>query len=343
MRRSALLFGCVVLLVAGSASYAQSPRALMGVELDSAPLPDLLTKHLGLEAGQGVRIRNVIVDSPADKAGLERDDIIATFQGKKVMSVDQIVDTVRGASVGDEVSLEIIHLGQHKTLQLKLEPAQEKPELKYPPEPEAVTTWRPGKVFKIGPDGQKWMEIPFDKMPEFNVDTDRFFKELHTYHHTTDGAEYTITVEGDPNDESSAVIVQAGTEEYRATVGKLDSLPEKYRDAAREAVENARKDVGTDVWIGSKFRLPEPPRPEVYQRFFRSLPRPDMERFSQERDRAVEKLQEQMERLQERMQALEKHNREMLDRLLERKNALKEKAPSPEKPSSAEPDSGQAI
>jgi hypothetical protein len=327
----------------GSVSFAQDQRALMGVELDSSPLPDLLIKHLNLDAGQGVRIRNVVVGSPADKAGLERDDIVAVFQGKKVTGVEQVVEGVRGANVGEEVSLEVIHLGNRRALKLTLETARENPQLKYPPEPEAMTTWRPGKVFKIGPGGQEWMEIPFDKMPEFNVDMNRFFKELHTYHHSTDGKDYTITIEGDPKDDGSTVIVQAGTEEYRTTVDKLDALPEKYRDEAREAVENARRSVKKDMVIGKKFRLPEPPRPEMYQKFFRSIPRPDMERFSEQKDRALEKLQEQVERLQERMRALEERNRETLDRLIDKKSAPKEKAPRPEKPAPAEPDNNQAI
>ena len=241
-----------------------------------------------------------------------------------------------------QVSLEVIHLGQRKTLQLKLETARENAELKYPPEPEAMTTWRPGKIFKIGPDGQKWMEIPFDKIPEFDIDANRFFKELHTFHHTTDGEDYTITIEGDPKEEDATVIVQAGGEEYRTTVGKLDTLPEKYRDAAREAVENARKSVGKDVVIGRKFRLPEPPRPEQYQKFFRSI-RPEMERLSEQKDRALEKLQEQMERLQQRMQALEERNREMLDRLLEKKDIGEKKEPNPEQPTPVEPEDEQAI
>jgi len=326
------LFGCAVLWMVGSVTFAQGGKALMGVELDSAPLPDLLGKHLNLEPGQGVRIRNVIVDSPADKAGLERDDLIVVFQDKKVTGVEQIVDTVRSASVGDAVSLEVIQKGQRKTLNLKLEAARENPELRYPPEPEATMTWRPGKVFKMGPDGQGWMEIPFDKMPDFNVDANRFFKEMRTFRHSTDGEDYTITIEGDPKDEDSTVIVQAEGQEYRTTVGKLDAIPEKYRDRVRESIGNAGKDAKQDVVIQRRFRLPDPPRPEAYQNFFRSIPRPDMDRLSERTDRALEKLQEQVEQLQQRMRALEEHNRQMLDRLLDRKDAPKEKAPNSERP-----------
>ncbi len=343
MRRNALMFGCLVLWVLGSASYAQSEQGHMGVWLDSSPLPDLLTKHLGLEAGQGVRIRNITVGSPADRAGLERDDIVVILQGEKVTAVEQIVQTVRAASVGDEVSLEIIHLGQWKTLQLKLQAAQEGAKLKYPPEPEAMMTWRPGKIFKIGPDGRQWTEIPFDDVPQFDVDVNRFFKELHVYHHMADDGSYTITIQGDPADGDSEVIVQADGKEYRATVGKLDAIPEKYRGPAREAVESARKSVKEDVTVGKRFQLPDRPWPEVYQKFFRSTPKLNIERFSEQKDRMMEKLQEQMERLQERMQSLEERNREILDRLLERKNEREEKGHSDEKPAPAEPSGEQPI
>lgn len=343
MRRSVLMFGCLVLLALGPVSYAEGERGYMGVELDGAPLPDLLIKHLGLGAGQGVRIRNITVDSPADRAGLERDDIIVGLQGETVTSVEQIVETVRAAGVGGEVSLDVIHLGQRKSLQLKLEAAREGVSLKYPPEPEAMETWRPGKIFKMAPDGRKWMEVPLHDMPEFNVDVDRFFKDIHTFHHVEDGGSYTITIKGDPADEDSEVIVQAEGKEYRATVGKLDAIPEKYRDRVREAVQNARENAKEHVTIARKFELPEVPWPELYQKFRDAMPEPDMRSLSERKDRALEKLQEQMERLQERMQTLEERNRELLDRLLEKKEGSKPENPAPETPAPAESTGEDAI
>ncbi len=343
MKTSILTFGCLILCVLGSASNAEGERGYMGVELDGAPLPDLLTKHLGLEAGQGVRIRNIIIDSPADRAGLERDDLVTTLQGKKVTSVEQIVETVRGATVGDEVSLEIIHLGQRKSVPLKLQAAAQDAKSKYPPEPEAVTTWRPGKIFRIGPNGDKWTEVPVDKVPEFDVDVNRFFKDIYTFHHVGDDGSYTITVQGDPDDEGTTVIVQADGKEYRTTVGKLDAIPEKYRGPAREAVESARKSVKQDVVIGRRFALPEVPWPESYQKFFHSVPDLDLDKLSDQKDRVLEKLQEQVERMQQRMQSLEERNREILDRLLEKRNEEKQQERDAEEPSPTEPQGEHAI
>ena len=57
-------------LVLGGVVSAEEGRPYIGVRLDPAPLPELLTKHLGLETGQGIRIRNVNIGSPADTIGL---------------------------------------------------------------------------------------------------------------------------------------------------------------------------------------------------------------------------------------------------------------------------------
>jgi membrane-associated protease RseP (regulator of RpoE activity) len=321
MRNRTVLLSLAALLTLASMSQAQEKQPFIGVLVDGTVLPELLTKHLGLEPGQGLRVVNISVGSFADKAGLERDDILVAFQGQKVTDLDEFIDAVKKAGVGAKVSLEVIHLGQRKTVEFQLEPLG-KMEWKYPSEPEVVMSWRPGKVFKIGPDGQQWLEIPFEKLPDFDLDVNSFFKEKYTYEYSENGEDYTVTIEGSPTDEDTKVVVQAGGTEHAATVGQIDNLPEKYRESAKQAVENAKK----NVHITGKFRLPEPPRPEVYRKFFRELPRPDMERLSEESDRAVERLQEQMERLQRRMQQLEERHREMLDKLLNKKDDAEPKS-----------------
>lgn len=331
MRNRSVIVGVLILLAIGSASFAEETQPYIGVSLDATALPELLVKHLRLESGQGVRINNVMRGSPADEAGLERDDIIVVFQGNPVMAVERFVDAVRSAGVGTEVSLQVIHLGQRKDLLIELKPRGELTEWKYPPEPQAMTSWRPGKVFKIGPGGREWIEVPFNNMPELDLDMESFFQELHTFHHQTDGEEYTITIEGDPAEEDARVVVKAGETEYGTTVSDLDKLPEKYRGPAREDIENARRSVTKDVVTSRRFRLPGPPRPDV-RRFFESIPRPDMERWSEQKDRALQKLQEQMERLQKQMGDMEQRNREMLNRLLEKGESKKTEKPEPEEP-----------
>ncbi len=335
MKQRIVSLSCLVLLAFGSASRAEGERPYIGIELDAAPLPELLTKHLGLEAGQGIRVVNITVASPADKAGLERDDIVTALQGKAVSSPEQIIEAVRKLEVGAQVSLDVIHLGQRKNLQVELASVPEDGKLKYPPEPESVMSWRPGKLFKVGPGGRDWTEIPFDKIPEFDFKTNKLFKEFYTYHHSTDGEDYTITIEGSPEDPQSRVTVRSGQTECSTTRDNLEALPEKYRGPAKEALDSAHTKAKKDIFIGGKFRLPEPPSPEAFRKYFDNFPRPDMERWSEQKDRAVQMLQEQMERLQQRMQDMEKSHQEMFERLLEKGQVKKEQPAEPQKPAPA--------
>ncbi len=298
---------CLASLVVGGAAYGQNARPQIGIQLDPDPLPELLTKHLGLEPDQGIRVENVSLGSPADEIGLERDDIIVRFQGQDVTSVDEFIIAIRQAGVGATVSLETIHLGQRKTLEFELVPMEQNPQWKYPPEPEIVTSWRPGRFFRMGPNGESWMEIPFEKAPDVDIDVRRFLQERHTYHRSTDGEQYTITIEGDPQDEDSRVIVEAGDTEHSTTIGAIDKLPEKYRDDAREAIDSARRSSKIRLRV-TRPELPEPPDPGKLRRYFENLniPSPNLDRWSERQDRLLERIEAQMERLQERMERLEK-------------------------------------
>ncbi len=290
----------------GADSESPSQHPWMGVLLDPAPLPDLLVKHLALSPGQGVRISNVHRDSPADKAGLDRDDIIIGFQGKDVTDRESFVNEVRKAGTGTEVSLAIIHLGQRQTVKLKLEPFTGAVDLKYPVEPDAVQSWRPGKIFRFTPEDKEWQEILRDKIPrEFDGTFRQFFNEMSTYHHSN-GEEYTITVRGNPNDDDLTVIVRAGAAEYKTTAKELDRLPEQYRKPAKEAIENHRQSRGGPTWppyeSGNHTGLPLPPPSGGWRSYFDKL----RSRINPPEDKRFDKMQEQMRQLQERLDKLEK-------------------------------------
>lgn len=309
--KSNMLVVSMVLLAFGGAVHGQNAKPYVGIQLDPSPLPDLLTKHLGLNPDQGIRIQNVSVGSPADEIGLERDDIIVRFQGRDATSVDELVDAIQSEKVGAAVSLEIVHLGQRKTLRFDLKATDPNPEWKYPAEPEIITSWRPGRFFRIGPGGESWMEVPFERMPEVNREVRRFFQERYTTHHATDGEEYTITIEGSPADDDTRVIVEADGAEHTATVGTIERLPEKYRAAAKEALQSARGSSRQRLRLPTP-ALPELPSPDVYRRYFDNLPipRPDLDRFSERQSEVLERIQEQMERLQQRMEQMERRYRQ---------------------------------
>jgi hypothetical protein len=289
-------------------------RPYIGVMLDAAPLPDLLVKHLALEPGQGIRIANIHRGSPADKAGLKRDDIIIGFQGKDVDEQQKFIDDVRKAGIGAEVSLEIIHLGKRKTVTLKLEGLKGDFDLKYPPEPEIVQSWRPGKIFKLKPGDENWIEVFKDNMPsDFDVNIKRFFKELYTYKHS-DGEDYTVTIEGNPNDDDSTISVSIGDTEYKTTLKEIDKLPEKYQKPAEQAVKDARKAAKTrkfEEFFGPQYR----PKQFDWRPYFdkmRPYMNPPIERFGPP-DEMFDAIKKQMKELQQRLDKLEKWQDKMFD------------------------------
>jgi hypothetical protein len=285
-------------------------RPFIGVMLDPAPLPDLLVKHLNLAPGQGIRIANIHRGSPADKAGLERDDIIIGFQGKDVNDRQKFVDEVRKAGIGTEVSLQIIHLGKRKTVTLKLEGLKGDFDLKYPPEPEIVQSWRPGKIFRLRPGDKDWMEVFRDNIPpDFDVNIKKFFNEIYTYKHS-DGEDYTITIEGNPNDVESTITVTVGDNEYKTTLKELDKLPEKYQKPAEQAIKDARKDAKSKK-LYRNFETPS----FDWKPYFDNI-RPDinppLEPFRPGND-MFDKIEKQMKELQQRLDKLEKQQKKLFD------------------------------
>lgn len=69
----------------------------------------------------GVTIAQVIADSPADKAGLKRGDVIKAIDGSDVGQVKDVRDALDGKSVGDAVTLTIVRDGSQQDVTVTLE------------------------------------------------------------------------------------------------------------------------------------------------------------------------------------------------------------------------------
>lgn len=315
---------CAVLLMVGSLVSAGEQRPYVGVRLDATPLPDLLTKHLRLDPGQGLRISNVMTGSPADQAGLERDDIVFALDGQKISTMEQFIEVVGKVGIGNTITLDVIHLGERRTVKAKLGPVPQNLQWKYADEPDIVTSWRPGKFWQIGPDGKR-IEVSPDKIPALGLDLKSILRQSYTYEHKIGDENYTITIEGDPADDDSRLILEDKDGKHNATVGAIDSLPEKYRAAAKQTVADARNNR-TSIRI------------QGFQ-----VPQPDANRQAEEKDIAIEKLQSQIERLRQQMKEIEELNRQMLDKTLRKNETNKSSNPPSRTSEPSEPKQKQAI
>jgi len=85
-------------------------------------LADVSNKKLedmGLK--NGVKISKVYDGSPADKAGLDTDDIIITFDGEKVYSPKDLSSSVKMKKVNDELELEYFRNGKTNSTTITIE------------------------------------------------------------------------------------------------------------------------------------------------------------------------------------------------------------------------------
>ncbi len=72
-----------------------------------------------VEEGKGVKILDVDSDTPAAKAGLQKDDIISEIDGKTIASVDDLRSKVKELKEGDSLKITYKRAGQTMTTDIK--------------------------------------------------------------------------------------------------------------------------------------------------------------------------------------------------------------------------------
>lgn len=87
-----------------------------------AELPEALAEHLDLEKGTAVMVGNVWKDSPAQKAGIAKNDVIVSVDGKPVRDARDLAGYLETKSAGDVVKLEVIHKAKKAELETTLAP-----------------------------------------------------------------------------------------------------------------------------------------------------------------------------------------------------------------------------
>lgn len=94
-----------------------SPEPYVGITISERYTSSVL-KSYGFPAGAVVS--RVAEDSPADKAGIERGDIITAFDGKAITEYTQLTDYIRNSDPGDTVKVKIYRNGRYYTTSLTI-------------------------------------------------------------------------------------------------------------------------------------------------------------------------------------------------------------------------------
>jgi hypothetical protein len=137
----AISFAVAALLFAGAVLHAvqrpAEPRGFSG--LSFANLSPAAAARTPMLARGGAQIAAVIPGSPADKAGLKADEVVAALDGTRITSARQAAELVRAGRVGAQLSVTLYDItkGEVKprsvTLQFEHEPPPKKTFSVHPP------------------------------------------------------------------------------------------------------------------------------------------------------------------------------------------------------------------
>ena len=94
------------------------PAAFLG--LATSPVPPVLAAQLGLPEGFGLVVEEVMPDSPAGKAGVQRFDVLRLFNDQQLVDPGQLATLVRAQEKDADVTLTLLRKGQEQKLGMKI-------------------------------------------------------------------------------------------------------------------------------------------------------------------------------------------------------------------------------
>lgn len=103
--------------------YGEVKRGFVGIQRPvdgSGEITKDIQETMGLPSTDGVRVSMIIENSPAEKSGLEHDDVIITLDGAKVKDFNDFLLKIGNHSPGDTVKLGIIRDKKERTITLTL-------------------------------------------------------------------------------------------------------------------------------------------------------------------------------------------------------------------------------
>ncbi|HWR59357.1 MAG TPA: DegQ family serine endoprotease [Thermodesulfovibrionales bacterium] len=87
-------------------------RGWLGVTIQD--ITPELSQKFGLKDSKGALVGDIAKDSPAEKAGIMRGDVILEFNGKEIKSVGSLRNLVSQSKVGSQVKLRILRNGKER-------------------------------------------------------------------------------------------------------------------------------------------------------------------------------------------------------------------------------------
>ncbi len=130
-------------------------RGWLGVSIQN--LTSELAKSLGIKETEGALISGIEPNSPADKAGFKRRDLVVEFNGKKVLDSTSLRNMVSATSPGKKADFKIIRDGKEQAITVTLGEYKEKKTAK---KTEYHNVLKDVTVQELTPDLQEKLNLP---------------------------------------------------------------------------------------------------------------------------------------------------------------------------------------
>ena len=322
---------------AGAGSASAQDRAVPWLGVMTQSLDRGLRDGMDYE-GEGVLISEVVDDSPAERAGLEKGDIIVSVSGRGVESPGELTSAIRRSRVGQSVSLVVFRDGRRRTISARL---GERPDDIDRPSDEAMRDLRdlPRKLEKLDRDksSMRWMTgdgetftFPGMGRGRLGVRVEDLNSDLGSYFDRAEGKGSLIVEVLDDTPAERAglkagdVLVEIGDRE----VGSSDDVVETLRDAPEGKVsvtvlrKGARRTFEVELEEGpgspggrnGDFFMLRPRERRVAPDARREVRRDTRRTPSDSEDEELRKLREEIRELQEKLDRMEGEAEEDEDR-----------------------------
>jgi serine protease Do len=298
--------------VADRAAAQTSPRAWLGVS--SQEITTDLREGLNYK-GEGVLVSRVVTDSPADRAGVRKGDVLVSINARTIDTPEELVDVVRAAKVGQSVAIVLMRAGVRKNLSVKLgewpaeEMESETPAPRAPSAPRAPRSpgtyryhWN-GDDFELHGPGTMRM---ISGRPRLGVNIQNLNEDMAEALNVPGGKGVLVTSVSEDSPASTVgikggdVIVEVAgvriedtddlSRELRKHEGKVSIV--LMRRGARRTVQPELRDKSEGIWYGDGDR--------------RVITIPDVRRRVVESERSRAELEAEMRELREELRELKR-------------------------------------
>jgi serine protease Do len=93
-------------------------RGWLGVSIRDLT-PDL-QKSMKLNDSKGALIADVVKGGPADQAGLKKNDVVTSYQGKEILDASGLQNQVANTSIGQEITLTVMRKGTSRDVKVNI-------------------------------------------------------------------------------------------------------------------------------------------------------------------------------------------------------------------------------